>query len=76
MFTPSDLESFADKVADLVVKRLTDQPALVDKVALSKKIGLSIPTIDRLVKDGQIPAIKKRRRVLFSVDAVVSALAS
>lgn len=76
MLTPSDLENFASKIADLVVQRLADQPALLDRVALAKKIGLSVPTIDRMVRDGQIPAIKGRSRVLFDLKAVKAALAS
>ena len=51
-------------------------PRLVDRVALSQQIGLSVPTIDRRRKDGSIPSITVGGRVLFDPSAVIAALAS
>lgn len=72
--TPAELELFADRLANAVADRLANRPRLVDRVALAKQTGLSVPTLDRLRKAGTVPCIVSGSRVLFDINAVVAAL--
>lgn len=74
--TPAELEQLADRVACIVASKLADAPLLIDKHELAKRTTLSVSTIERRVKDGQLPAVKVGRRVLFAPDAVLAALAA
>ena len=71
--TPAELSHFAVEIAEAVAEKLANRPRLVDKVALSEMIGLSVPTIDRRP---EIPRIRVGSRVLFDPDAVIEALSS
>lgn len=72
--TPAVLEDLSEEIADRVFKRLSMQPALVDRYGLSDVISISVPTIERLQRDGRIPVVRIGRRVLYDVQAVLSAL--
>lgn len=72
--TPAVLEDLSEEIADRVFKRLAKQPALVDRYGLSDLISVSVPTIERLQRDGRIPVIRIGRRVLYDVNAVLAAL--
>lgn len=74
MLTPRELEQLANVVAEKVAERLAGQPQLVDRYAISKTLGLSVPTIDRRVRSGRIPVIRDGRRVLFNPQSVIAAL--
>lgn len=74
MLSPRELEQLAGMVAEKVAERLADQPRLVDRYAISKILGLSVPTIDRRVRSGRIPVIRDGRRVLFNPQSVIEAL--
>lgn len=77
-----DRESLvADIVAAVMVelKPLIEQakhPALIDGNELARRVGLSRPTIDRLVKENAIPSRKVGSRRLFDLRSVVEALPS
>jgi excisionase family DNA binding protein len=49
---------------------------LFSKVEVSKAIGLSTRTLDKLVAAGKIPSIRVGTRRLFEIDAVTAALKS
>lgn len=72
--TPAVLEDLSEEIADRLFKRLSKQPALVDRYRLSDLISISVPTIERLQRDGRIPVVRIGRRVLYDVNAVLAAL--
>ena len=72
--TPAVLEDLSEEIADRVFKRLSKQPALVDRYGLSDLISISVPTIERLQRDGRIPVVRIGRRVLYEFNAVLAAL--
>lgn len=72
--TPAVLEDLSEEIADRVFKRMSKQPALVDRYGLSDVIPISVPTIERLQRDGRIPVVRIGRRVLYDVQAVLAAL--
>lgn len=72
--SPSELDKLAEKVADLVCERLANPALLITKTDLMKRTSLSRATIDRAVARGEIPFVKRGRRILFSPEAVVAAL--
>jgi len=76
--TPAEMAELAaflvPRLADEVAEKLSKQPRLVDRHKLADLIGLSVPTIDRRVRDGSIPVIRSGKRVLFDPTAVVAAL--
>ena len=48
----------------------------VRRAEAAKLLGISIPTLDRRVKDGKIPAVKLRGAVMFYIDALRDVLRS
>ena len=74
VLSPMDIQRLADALAPLIADRLANTRRLVDRVELSNIIGLSVPTIERRMRDGSIPVVRSGRRTLFDVDAVVKAM--
>lgn len=72
--SPADLDRLADAVAARVADRLSGRPRLVDRVDLAYVLGVSVPTVERHVRNGAIPCVRLGRRVLFDPGAVVVAL--
>jgi ABC-type sugar transport system substrate-binding protein len=72
--SPADLESITAAIAEAVAARLANMPRLVDRYALARVIGVSVPTIERLQADGKIPVVRVNRRVLYDPEAVIAAL--
>ena len=72
--SPDDLEQLAQRVAEIVADRLRSAPLLIDKFELAKRTTLSVSSIERRVKAGQLPAVKSGRRVMFAPDEVLAAL--
>jgi hypothetical protein len=70
IITPKQLEQLADMIAN----RILQKPRCVDKAELSRTIGISISTIERLLAENKIPCIRANRRVLFDIDSVIQAL--
>lgn len=70
----NELDQLAERVANIVAAKLSAAPLFIDKFELSKRTPLSVSTIERRVKDGSLPAVKIGRRLMFSPDAVVTAL--
>ena len=75
------LASLVDEIAEAVAERLADRlPAqasrqeLLDGPAMAELIGVSLQTLERHRKSGQIPSVSIGRRVLYSPSAVIAAL--
>jgi len=66
------LEKQAAMIASLVVNKLTNQPLLVNQSRLAELSGVSVSTIDRLLHENVISAIRIRRRRLFDPEQVIS----
>ena len=64
MLTPLELEQLADALADRVASRLAtqaDADALLDVHGAAKLLACSVPTVERLTRDGLLPSIKLNR---------------
>jgi hypothetical protein len=72
--TPADLASITDAIIETVAARLAESPRLVDRNALARVLGVSVPTIERLQREGRIPVVRIGRRCVYAVDAVIAAL--
>ena len=51
------------------------ETSLFDRHEAARRLALSIPTLDRLVKNGRIPHFRVGRRVLFSQELLDDFLA-
>jgi excisionase family DNA binding protein len=58
--TPNEIDQFAERVAEIVVARLSSRPVdgLTDAAGAAELLGCSKPTIERWTKDGRIPSVK------------------
>lgn len=72
MLDEETLEKQAAMIAGLVVNKLTNQPLLVNQSRLAELSGVSVSTIDRLLHENVISAIRIRRRKLFDPEQVIS----
>jgi excisionase family DNA binding protein len=72
--TQTELEQLAERVACMIAAKMAAAPLFIDKFELAKRTTLSVSTIERRVKDGTLPAVRAGRRLMFSPDAVVTAL--
>ena len=62
--------------AELQTETTAAQPHLLDRFELAGALGVSVSSIDRWTKGGDIPAIKGRRRVRYDLAEVRRALAT
>ena len=62
----------ADFRAELEAERAARPPERLDVVRAAQRLGVSIATIRRRVKDGSLPVFRVGRRVLVEVGAVQS----
>jgi len=74
LLSPGVLDDLSEEIAMKVTKRLAMQPALVDRYQLSELINVSVPTVERLQRDGRIPVVRIGRRVLYNLNSVLAAL--
>lgn len=74
VLSPADLASLTDAIAEAVAAKMATMPRLVDRNALAHLLGVSVPTIERMQSDGQIPVVRLNRRVMYDPDAVVNTL--
>ncbi len=72
--SPADFEALTTAIAEAVAARLANTPRLVDRNALARLIGVSVPTIERLQREGKIPIVRAGARVLYDTNAVIAAL--
>ena len=76
VLSPVELEMLADEIAVRVADRLAARRRLLTRDELAVAINLSVPTIDRMLREGQLPAIRVRRKVLFDLPAVLRHLSA
>lgn len=64
MLTPVEIDRLADALADRVASRLAgrvDADALLDVHGAAELLACSVPTIERLTRDGHLPSVKVGR---------------
>jgi len=74
--TPLELEQLADAIAERVANRLTNRRRLLTRHELAEVINVSVPKLDTMLRDGQLPAIRVGRKVLFDPHAVIRHLSA
>ena len=72
--TPAELEILADSVARKVAEKLIDQPRLVSREQIAIFTSISVPTVDRMTRSGEIPCIRRGSRVLYDPADVIAAM--
>lgn len=80
-FIPADdTADFAFRVAETVVQRLESKlnqaspESPVGREKMAGLLGVSVPTIDRMVRDGEIPSLRIKKRRVFIPAQVYEAL--
>ncbi len=74
--SPSDMELLANMIADRVADRMANRRKLLNRNELSEVIGVSVPKLDTMLRDGELPVIRVGRKVLFDPHAVIAHLAN
>lgn len=74
--SPADMELLANMVADRVADRMANRRKLLNRNELSEVIGVSVPKLDTMLRDGELPVIRVGRKVLFDPHAVIAQLAN
>lgn len=72
--SPAQLADLADAIASRLAERMAEQSSLLDYHGLAEWLGVSVPHVERLKREGQIPYVAAGRRVLFDRNAVTAAL--
>lgn len=72
--TPSEEAAFISRIADAVADRLAIRPRLVNRNQLALALGVSVPTIERLQRNGRIAPIRIGKRCCYDIEAAVRAL--
>lgn len=70
-------ERFSEDLVEKIAKRVGERVGaveLVDKYQLAERINLSVPTIERAVKQGRIPSVQAARCRRFIVSEVIEAI--
>ena len=74
--TPAEIEQLSEQLAHRIADRLSDRPRLVDRNELSNILGVSVPTVERLMKNSRIPVIRIGRSVRFDPARVIEHLSN
>ncbi len=80
LFHGVDLQELTQAVAAVVVAQLTPllqashEPRLVDRVRMAELLGISLPSLDRMVSSDEIPSVTIGTRRLFNPASVISSL--
>lgn len=72
--SPSQLTDLADSIASRLAERMARQSSLLDYHGLAEWLGVSVPHVERMKREGSIPYVQAGRRVLFDRAAVAAAL--
>lgn len=75
ILSPLELETLAEQIAVRVADRLANRRRLLTRHELSVVIGVSVPKLDTMLRQGELPTIRVGRKVLFDPDEVVRHLA-
>jgi excisionase family DNA binding protein len=73
--TPKELELLADAIAERVADRLANRRRLLTRHELAQVINVSVPKLDTMLRDDELPVIRVGRKVLFDPHAVIQHLA-
>ncbi|QEG00197.1 hypothetical protein Mal15_42660 [Stieleria maiorica] len=74
--TPYELETIADAIADRVADRLANRRRLLTRHELAQVINVSLPKLDTMLRDNELPVIRVGRKVLFDPHSVIQHLAA
>ena len=69
--SPVELETLADAVAQRVADRLANRRRLLSRHELADVINVSVPKLDTMLRDDELPVIRVGRKVLFDPHAVI-----
>ena len=75
MLTNQEQEDLATRIGQVVADRLLNRQRLTDRVATAARLGVSVPTLDRLRSSGRVTPIVIGSRVMYDVEAVIADLA-
>ena len=75
VLSPVELETLADAVAERVADRMANRRRLLTRQELARVINISVPKLDTMLRDGELPVIRVGRKVLFDPHAVIQHLA-
>jgi excisionase family DNA binding protein len=73
MLSPREIEELADAIAQRLSGRVEVGDPIGDVHDAARWLGVSVPTIERLVKAGLIPSIKAGRSRRFQKSKVLAA---
>lgn len=73
--SPLEIETLADAVAERVADRLANRRRLLTRHELATVINVSVPKLDTMLRDDELPVIRVGRKVLFDPHAVIQHLA-
>lgn len=77
-----DPDELRREIVDEIVERIREllaaqsAPRMVDRQCMAKLLGISLPTLDRMVTEQRIPSVKVGSRRLFHPPAVIDALSN
>jgi excisionase family DNA binding protein len=74
VLSPKELDVVAEGVAARLATLMSSPARLLDRHSLAERLGLSVPTIERLTRSGKISVIRAGRRCLYDADQVVAEL--
>ena len=69
----ADLDRIVQRLV-AAIQLLQSQPALVGCEEMAELLSISLATLDRRRRDGQIPSIKIGSRRLYQPDSVIAAI--
>ncbi len=70
----ADLDRIVQRLVAAIQPLLQSQPALVGCEEMAELLSISLATLDRKRRDGQIPSIKIGSRRLYQPDSVIAAI--
>ena len=73
---PELAKMIAVELGELSKRASSPASNLVDRADLAKTLGVSVPTVDRLVRGSSIPSTKIGKRRLFDVEQVRMSIAA
>ena len=74
--SPMELEALANAVAERVADHLANRRRLLTRHELAEVINVSVPKLDTMLRDNELPVIRVGRKVLFDPHAVIQHLAN
>lgn len=72
--SPAEFDLLVERISTSVANKVAASPRLVDRYALAEILGVSVPTIERLQREGTIVPFRIGRRCVYDPDGVMAAL--